>query len=76
MTSVLLTVPEISCAHCAQSIVKALSPEAGVNHVSVDVDHQQVRLDFDPSTISLDRVREIMEEEEYPVTEVAEVARA
>jgi copper chaperone CopZ len=56
--------------------VKALSPEAGVKHVSVDVDHQQVRLDFDPATISLDRVREIMEEEEYPVTEVAEVAQA
>jgi hypothetical protein len=35
-----------------------------------------VRLDFDPATISLDRVREIMEEEEYPVTEVAEVAQA
>ena len=67
MTSVILSIPEISCAHCASSIVAALEPEAGVSKVSVDVDGQKVHLDFDDATISLDRVKEILLAEEYPV---------
>ena len=67
MTSVILSVPEISCAHCASSIVAALEPEAGVSKVSVDVEGQKVLLDFDAATISLERVKEILLAEEYPV---------
>jgi copper chaperone CopZ len=74
MTSVILSVPEISCAHCASSIVEALSPESGVSKVSVDVEGQKVLLDFDDATISLDRVKEILLAEEYPVEGVEFVA--
>ncbi|HVG95888.1 MAG TPA: heavy-metal-associated domain-containing protein, partial [Chloroflexota bacterium] len=37
MTTAVLTVPEISCDHCARTITEALTPVEGVRRVSVDV---------------------------------------
>ena len=71
MSKVVLKVPEISCEHCSQAITKALKPQAGVQSVRVDVPTQKVHLEFDEQTISLDRVKEILAEEEYPVEAVA-----
>lgn len=72
MSKVILDVPEISCEHCSQAITKALRPQAGVQTVRVDVPTQKVHLEFDERTISLDRVKEILEEEEYPVEAVVQ----
>jgi len=70
MSKVVLEVPEISCEHCSQAITSALQPQAGVQRVRVDVPTQKVHLEFDEQTISLDRVKEILAEEEYPVEAV------
>jgi copper chaperone len=72
MSKVILDVPEISCEHCSQAITKALRPQAGVQTVRVDVPTQKVHLEFDERTISLDRVKQILEEEEYPVVAVVQ----
>ncbi len=74
MPRAILSVPEISCAHCASSIVAALEPEDGVTSVSVNVDARQVHLDFHEATISLERVKEILLAEEFPVEAVEMVA--
>jgi copper chaperone CopZ len=70
MSKVVLDVPEISCEHCSQAITKALQPQAGVKTVHVDVPTQKVHLEFDEGAISLDKVKEILAEEEYPVEAV------
>ncbi|HEX2037776.1 MAG TPA: heavy-metal-associated domain-containing protein [Chloroflexota bacterium] len=70
MTKVVLDVPEISCEHCSQAIARALEPQQGVQRVQVDVPSQKVHLEFDEQQISLDRVKEILAEEEYPVEAV------
>jgi copper chaperone len=67
MSKVVLDVPDISCAHCAQAIAKALTPQQGIKNVQVDVPGQKVRLEYDESAISLDRVKSILAAEEYPV---------
>ncbi len=72
MSKVVLDIPEISCEHCSQAITKVLQPEAGVKQVRVDVPTQKVHLEYDEGTISLDRVKEILAEEEYPVEAVAQ----
>lgn len=72
MSKVVLSVPEISCEHCSQSIRNALQPQAGVKDVRVDVPTQKVHLEYDENQISLDRVKEILQEEEYPVEAVAQ----
>lgn len=71
MSKVILDIPEISCEHCSQAITKALQPQVGVQSVQVDVPTQKVRLEYDERAISLDRVKEILAEEEYPVESVA-----
>ncbi len=71
MSKVVLDVPEISCEHCSQAITKALEPQTGVKAIRVDVPTQKVHLEFDESKITLDRVKEILAEEEYPVEAVA-----
>ena len=71
MSKVVLDVPEISCEHCSQAITTALEPQTGVKAVRVDVPTQKVHLEFDEGQISLDRVKEILAEEEYPVESVA-----
>ncbi len=71
MSKVVLEVPDISCEHCAGAIGQALRPQAGVQEVQVDVPNQKVHLEYDEGVITLDRVKEILAEEEYPVAGVA-----
>jgi len=71
MSKVVLDVPEISCEHCSQAITKALQPQEGVKNVRVDIPTQKVHLEFDEAQITLDRVKAILSEEEYPVEAVA-----
>ena len=73
MTKLVLDVPAIDCPHCAQAITKALEPQEGVAGVRVDVPAQQVHLELDERTLSVDRVREILAAEDYEVEAVATV---
>jgi copper chaperone CopZ len=70
VTKVVMEVPAIDCAHCAQAITRALQPQAGVAKVQVDVPAQRVHLEFDERTISLEQVKRILAEEEYEVEAV------
>jgi len=71
MTTRLLTVPDISCEHCEHAIKGALTPVEGISAVQVDIPKHQVTVAFDEGKIGLERIKEILQEEEYPVTEVA-----
>ena len=70
MATTVLNVPDISCEHCERIITSALTPVAGVTSVRVDIAARQVKLDYDPARVSLEKVREILSEEEYPVESV------
>ncbi len=72
MSKAVLNVPDISCEHCEQTITRALSGQPGVETVRVDVPAKAVHLDYDPARLSLERVKEILNEEDYPVASVAE----
>ena len=70
MATTVLTVPDISCEHCERAISGALQPVEGVQSVNVDISGRQVRVDYDPTTVSVDRMKEILAEEDYPVASV------
>jgi copper chaperone len=63
----ILNVPDISCEHCEHTIVGALTPVAGVRSVHVDIAAKQVTVDYDQTAIGVDRLKEVLAEEEYPV---------
>ena len=70
MATTVLTVPDISCEHCERAFTGALQPVEGVKSVNVDISGRQVRVDYDPTTVSVDRMKEILAEEDYPVASV------
>ena len=74
MSKVILEVPDISCGHCVVTITNALEPQAGVTGVTVNIPDHEVLLDFDEGAISLEQVKELLAEEEYPVEAVRPAA--
>lgn len=67
MAQTTLSVPDISCEHCERTITQALSPLEGVKHVTVDIPAKQVQVEYDGAIVSVDRFKEILQEEDYPV---------
>jgi len=71
MASTILNVPDISCEHCERTITNTLTPITGVRQVKVDIPNKQVRVDFDDSKVSVDQMKHLLQEEDYPVESVA-----
>lgn len=70
LTRAVLTVPDISCDHCARTIMNALTPVAAIATVAVDIPSKTVRVSYDPTRIDVAQVATILAEEEYPVAAV------
>ena len=70
MATTVLSVPTISCEHCQKTITEALTPLPGVAAVNVDIPTKKVTVDYDPSAASVERFKEVLAEEEYPVETV------
>ncbi|MBO0884895.1 MAG: heavy-metal-associated domain-containing protein [Mycobacterium sp.] len=71
MANTILNVPDISCEHCERTITNALTPISGVRQVRVDIPGKQVRVDFDESKVSVDQMKDVLQEEDYPVESIA-----
>jgi len=71
MTKKLLTVPAISCEHCERAIKNALEPLNGVEAVRVDIPAHTVSVEFDETRVDLDRITEVLLNEEYPVAAIS-----
>jgi copper chaperone CopZ len=67
MSQIILEVPDISCNHCAHTVTQALQGEPGVQGVQVDIPGKLVQLDYDEASLNMDHVREVLDEEGYPV---------
>lgn len=71
MATTILNVPDVSCEHCERAITNALTPVAGVRVVNVDIPGKQVRVDYDEAQVNVDRMKDILQAEDYPVESVA-----
>ena len=67
MKTVVLSVPDISCEHCERTITSTLAPMEGVANVSVDIPAKQVRVQFEEAQVDVERMKEALQEEDYPV---------
>ena len=66
MTSITLSVPEISCDHCKNSIEGAVGELTGVDKVEVAIDTRTVDVSFDSPT-DVDAVVAAIEGQGYEV---------
>ncbi len=71
MSNVIFNVPDISCEHCEHTITNTLQPVDGVRTVRVDIPARQVRVEYDEKQVSVDKMRDLLQEEDYPVESVA-----
>lgn len=67
MTTLTLSVPDISCEHCKMSIEGAVDQLPGVDKVEVHIEPKTVDVDFDEATLTLDAIVSAIEEQGYDV---------
>lgn len=66
---VTLQVQGMSCNHCKQSVTDALSNLNGVSSVNVDLETGKVDVTYDENTVTLDQMREAVEDQGYEVVD-------
>lgn len=62
MPETTLTIPAIHCEHCVQSIEKALAALPGTEVTAADPATKQVHVRFDASVVSLEQIREALDQ--------------
>jgi copper chaperone len=72
MTEAILTVPDISCGHCAQTVTSALTPAEGVEQVTVDIPSKTVKVVYDGERVGVDKLSAILADADYPVANVSQ----
>ncbi|MDM5205367.1 copper chaperone CopZ [Cytobacillus kochii] len=69
MSQVTLNVQGMSCGHCVNSIEGNVGNLNGVESVKVNLDQGKVDVTFDPSTVSLKDITDVIEDQGYNVGE-------
>jgi len=67
MENITLNVQGMSCGHCVNSIEGSLGQLEGVSQVNVKLDVAQVEVTFNESQVSLDKIKETIEDQGYEV---------
>ncbi|QNU68645.1 copper chaperone CopZ [Ruminiclostridium herbifermentans] len=62
-----LNVDGMSCSHCENSVKKAVGALNGVSNVTVDLQAKKVSIEFDSEIVSLDIIKETIEDQGYDV---------
>jgi copper chaperone len=67
VTTVTLSVPDISCDHCQRTIESTLGRLPGVRAAAVDVASRTVRVTYDETAVTPATIRDTLADEGYDV---------
>ncbi|MDZ5473885.1 copper chaperone CopZ [Bacillus sp. 31A1R] len=67
MEKVTLNVGGMSCGHCVNAIEGTVGKLAGVSSVKVNLSDAQVDVEFDSTQVSLDAIKEAIDDQGYDV---------
>ncbi|MEK4701921.1 copper chaperone CopZ [Solibacillus sp. FSL R7-0668] len=67
MENVTLNVKGMSCGHCVKSVEGSVGALEGVDQVKVDLQAGQVNLAFNSDKVTLDKIKEVIDEQGYDV---------
>ena len=67
MNNITLNVQGMSCGHCVNAIEGSVGQLEGVNEVKVNLNDAQVEIAFNESQVSLDKIKETIEDQGYEV---------
>ena len=60
-----LKIPALHCTSCSKTVARVLGPLPSVKITETDVDAKLVHLQFDESEVSLNQIREALEDVGY-----------
>ncbi|WP_404332225.1 copper chaperone CopZ [Mesobacillus maritimus] len=67
MKNTTLNVQGMSCGHCVKAVEGSVGQLDGVNQVNVKLDEALVEVAFNESKVSLDKIKETIEDQGYDV---------
>lgn len=67
MQNVTLNVQGMSCGHCVKAVEGSVGELEGVNGVTVKLDEALVDVSYNESQVSLDKIKETIEDQGYDV---------
>lgn len=65
--NITLNAPDISCGHCVSAIQNRLGELDGVSSVVASEQTKNIELSYDPSKVTLDKIKAELDDEGYPV---------
>ncbi|PNZ70105.1 copper chaperone CopZ [Staphylococcus croceilyticus] len=67
MINDVIKVDGMSCDHCRNAIESALAKINGVRSAEVDLDKNEVRVDYDDNKVSMKELKDAIEDQGYDV---------
>ncbi|MEC2076346.1 copper chaperone CopZ [Metabacillus fastidiosus] len=67
MEKVTLNVKGMSCGHCINSIEGSVGELSGITTVKVNLDSGTVSVEFNPNEVTLDKIKETIDDQGYDV---------
>jgi copper chaperone len=67
MEKVTLNVKGMSCGHCVKAVEGSVGTLNGVNAVKVNLDAATVDVEFNPQQVSLEQIKETIDDQGYDV---------
>lgn len=67
METATLNVKGMSCGHCVKAVEGSVGKLDGVKEVKVDLDQGTVAIEFDGSAVSVEKIKETIDEQGYDV---------
>ncbi|MDA1256942.1 MAG: heavy-metal-associated domain-containing protein [Chloroflexi bacterium] len=64
-TEATLKIPALHCSSCASTVSRRVKALGGVSEITVDTESKLVNLTYDESEVTLDRIRESLDEIGY-----------
>lgn len=67
MENVVLNVQGMSCGNCVKAVESSVGELQGINEVKVDLGAAQVAVAFDASQVTIEAIKEVIEEQGFDV---------
>lgn len=65
MQNITLNVQGMSCGHCVKAVEGSVGQLTGIEQVKVNLAESQVDIAFDEAQVSLDKIKETIEDQGY-----------
>lgn len=67
MVKIIIQVRGMSCGHCVAAVESSVGELTGVSSVKVNLENGQVAIEYDPASVTLEKIKDVIDEQGYDV---------